>query len=429
MFTWARRALEVASTEAPELEGRALAVLSRAHSMRGASGDLARAAEIGDRALAGWPHGGRPYELSEHYHMQIAVNYWMGSYERGLELARQGSEIRGLGPQSAEYVIGSFGQIGLNLAGLGRYEGRVAITALHGLRGVGKTALAAAYAERHRGDYRATWWIRGQGEATLRADGPAARTQRLQHAVDERAGRPHLRPACWRTTSARSSGLASAWDDALASPREHWLITGRLAVVRAQLELLLGRPDGSVTWSERATSTSRGRSVGGSTGRRSSRSVERSPRRACSRRPPRSCIEAVSLADALGSPLYRWQARAALAEAVRGVPNERASADDHHEQAVRILHRSGRLSSRRIGRPGTSPRGSLRCSSARADARAQTKLRVIFGPNAGAVIPEASISTSTLTSLAAIRLEELEHPLVRAARLARKAQDTMCGRW
>ncbi len=55
-------------------------------------------------------------------------------------------------------------------AGLGRYEGRVAITALHGLRGVGKTALAAAYAELHRGDYRATWWVRAQSEPTMRAD-------------------------------------------------------------------------------------------------------------------------------------------------------------------------------------------------------------------------------------------------------------------
>src|SRR5262245_26604712 len=51
-----------------------------------------------------------------------------------------------------------------------RHEGRVAITALHGLRGVGKTTLAAAYAERHRGDYRATWWIRAQTEPTVRAD-------------------------------------------------------------------------------------------------------------------------------------------------------------------------------------------------------------------------------------------------------------------
>jgi tetratricopeptide (TPR) repeat protein len=53
---------------------------------------------------------------------------------------------------------------------LARYEGRVAITALHGLRGIGKTTLAAAYAERHRSDYRATWWIRAQTDITMRAD-------------------------------------------------------------------------------------------------------------------------------------------------------------------------------------------------------------------------------------------------------------------
>ena len=55
-------------------------------------------------------------------------------------------------------------------AALKRYEGRVAITALHGLRGVGKTTLAAAYAERHRGDYRAIWWIRAQTTSTMRTD-------------------------------------------------------------------------------------------------------------------------------------------------------------------------------------------------------------------------------------------------------------------
>jgi tetratricopeptide (TPR) repeat protein len=49
-------------------------------------------------------------------------------------------------------------------------EGRVAITALHGLRGVGKTTLAAAYADQHRGDYRATWWIRAETEPGIRAD-------------------------------------------------------------------------------------------------------------------------------------------------------------------------------------------------------------------------------------------------------------------
>lgn len=49
-------------------------------------------------------------------------------------------------------------------------NGRVAITALHGLRGVGKTTLAAAYAERRAHDYRATWWIRAETESTMRAD-------------------------------------------------------------------------------------------------------------------------------------------------------------------------------------------------------------------------------------------------------------------
>jgi tetratricopeptide (TPR) repeat protein len=53
---------------------------------------------------------------------------------------------------------------------LDRFEGRVAITALHGLRGIGKTTLAAAYAHRHRGDYRVTWWIRAQTEPEIRAD-------------------------------------------------------------------------------------------------------------------------------------------------------------------------------------------------------------------------------------------------------------------
>jgi tetratricopeptide (TPR) repeat protein len=48
--------------------------------------------------------------------------------------------------------------------------GRAALIALHGLRGLGKTTLAAAYAERHRADYRATWWIRAETESTMRAD-------------------------------------------------------------------------------------------------------------------------------------------------------------------------------------------------------------------------------------------------------------------
>jgi hypothetical protein len=38
------------------------------------------------------------------------------------------------------------------------------------MRGVGKTTLAASYAEAHRGDYRATWWIRALTEVGMRAE-------------------------------------------------------------------------------------------------------------------------------------------------------------------------------------------------------------------------------------------------------------------
>ncbi len=45
-----------------------------------------------------------------------------------------------------------------------------AVTVVHGLRGAGKSTLAAAYAEKHRGEYRAIWWIRAQTDSTMRAD-------------------------------------------------------------------------------------------------------------------------------------------------------------------------------------------------------------------------------------------------------------------
>ena len=45
-----------------------------------------------------------------------------------------------------------------------------AIVVLHGLRGVGKTILSAAYAQQHRAAYRAIWWLRAETLPTLRAD-------------------------------------------------------------------------------------------------------------------------------------------------------------------------------------------------------------------------------------------------------------------
>jgi tetratricopeptide (TPR) repeat protein len=55
-------------------------------------------------------------------------------------------------------------------AAFNRDVDRNRIAALYGMRGVGKTTLAAAYAERCCKEYRATWWIRAHTESTMRAD-------------------------------------------------------------------------------------------------------------------------------------------------------------------------------------------------------------------------------------------------------------------
>ena len=201
--------------------------------MRGDAGDLARAAELGDQAFADGSRA-RPYELQSTTTCRCR-QLLVGSYERGLELAREGSEIRGLGPQSAEYVIGSFGQIGLNLAGLGRYEEAIAR---------GEEAIATA----HR---LGAWDVRVTNDSTtpLRDvyafDEARRRSERM---VDRLAPSDFNMP--WMNARADlicAQLLAddfdavertwpAAWEDAMASPAwEHWLITGRFAVVRAQL--------------------------------------------------------------------------------------------------------------------------------------------------------------------------------------------------
>jgi tetratricopeptide (TPR) repeat protein len=50
-----------------------------------------------------------------------------------------------------------------------RHPNRVSMVVLHGLRGVGKTIVAATYSHEHRGDYRATWWINAAAEPSIRS--------------------------------------------------------------------------------------------------------------------------------------------------------------------------------------------------------------------------------------------------------------------
>jgi hypothetical protein len=88
---------------------------------------------------------------------------------------------------------------------------RVAITALHGLRGVGKTTLAAVYAFRHRRRFKATWWIRAETQDRMRAD-LADLGLRLSWVAPEEKQEPAVRATLDRLR-AEGDGLLLLYDN------------------------------------------------------------------------------------------------------------------------------------------------------------------------------------------------------------------------
>src|SRR5262249_41140480 len=114
-----------------------------------------------------------------------------------------------------EHFLGREDSLAAISTALSRYEGRVAITALHGLRGVGKTTLAVAYAECRRGDYRATWWIGAQSESGMRAD-LVALGVRLKWVAPDEKGEPALSTVMERLRN-EGEGVLLIFDNAIGA--------------------------------------------------------------------------------------------------------------------------------------------------------------------------------------------------------------------
>jgi len=109
-----------------------------------------------------------------------------------------------------------------------------------------------------------------------------------------------------------------AWEDAQnVQAWEHWLVSGRLAVARAQLDLGAGRLDDAVMWSRRALAMAE------SGGRPKYEAIALQTlgqtliRQGLAEEAVGELERAVAIADGLGSPLGRWETRAALATAQR----------------------------------------------------------------------------------------------------------------
>jgi class 3 adenylate cyclase/tetratricopeptide (TPR) repeat protein len=300
-----------------DLRGPALALLSQGHAMRGEQGDLDRAVQQGDRALELWMPGTRLVALAEHYHMHGNTYYWTGRYERSLELSQLSKATAGLDPHSAEFVLRGAGLVGLNLAGMGRYEEALAI---------GNEAIATAIALGRPPNVTTNYSTltlreifmlevaRDRSDGVVDRTGPSDFNMPWMNARADLIGAQLLLGDLGRV----EKDLPGTYEDALGVKGwEHWLVSGRLIAYRAELELKAGRYDDAITWARRAIENARGvqrrkyESIGLTILGRVLTVQGLADEAVGELRP------AMEIADGLGSPLLRWQARAALSEASR----------------------------------------------------------------------------------------------------------------
>jgi len=337
-FVLAERALAVIRAEGPpELEAVALARLAQAHGMRGDDGDLDRARELGDRASELWTGDQRLLELAEHNHMHSNVYYWTGVYERALELSERARAIGGLEPRSAEFLLRGAGLRGLILSEMGRYEealeaGDVAIDIA---RKLGRSdSVVMNYSTMPRREIFALDEARERSEILTDRLGPSSFNMPWINARADLMGAQLLMD----DLAPVERMWSAVWEDAIASEAwERWLVSGRLAANRAELELKAGRIDDAVTWSRRAlelaTPVSRRKYI--------TNALTTLGRALTARGDAEDATaelrSAVARADELGSPLLRWQSRAALAVAERGVKGAASRADEHAREAAEII--------------------------------------------------------------------------------------------
>jgi class 3 adenylate cyclase/tetratricopeptide (TPR) repeat protein len=313
-----------------------LAAESQALGMRGDEGDLPRALELGDRALERWVPNTRPLDLVEHLHLHADLTYWIGQYERSVELSRR-TRAMGKAEYRAESLLRGGGFEGCALVELGRHEEAIRLfdDMLALAQELGQNARTLlnystiAYRELH--------------------DLEEAR-RRSEEALDLSAaitfGMP--RQFAWsdllftQLLGGDVGGAQAAWPERWAGAENatgwtRWLIVGRLAVARAEIALHAETPESAAEWAERALTITR------NTMRRKYEAraltlLGHALARLGSREEALAALRsAVAIADDLVGPPARWQARAALGAVAYSVGDDDAASAAYGE-ATRIVH-------------------------------------------------------------------------------------------
>jgi class 3 adenylate cyclase/tetratricopeptide (TPR) repeat protein len=334
----AAAALELAKERgSAELEPVARGRLGCAYGMSGGRGDLERAIELQEESIRTWVPDTRPLDLAEVLHLTSDSHYWVGNYARSLEHAQAARDMGGLDPRSDESQVRGAGQRGLALASMGRYE--EALEASDAAIAVAKRIGRAPDVVLNYSTMilRDIFWLDEAAERSRTVADRLGPSDFNMPWINARADAINADLFAGDLT-AIDRDWPSAWEDALdCHAWERWLITGRLAWVRAEAERMRGRADDAMTWAERALEIAQtsGRRKYETAGRTTlgAALVDRGDREAGLAQ----LLLAIEGADRLGSPLQRWRSRAAAAHAELVSADTGAAGETHLREAAAII--------------------------------------------------------------------------------------------
>jgi class 3 adenylate cyclase/tetratricopeptide (TPR) repeat protein len=327
----AERALELASAlDDADGEVAATALLSEGLAMRGDEGDIDRAIELGDDALARWRPAAREFERADHLHLHGDLMYWVGDYERSIELGTGAHELGG-DVHSMEAILRGAGLQAMALTGLGRHEDALAKfeATKEAVRELGRTPLYILnYESLVRRELNDLSLAREESEEVLE------RTPAGGFGMPRRFAQSDLLQTLLLEGDI---GRAQAdwprfWEDAeQATAWTRWLIYGRLAAARAEIALHAETPEDAAEWAHTAIE------VAVSTRRRKYEAIARSTLGQALARlgtKDEALVElraAVRIADGLVGQPARFNARATLARTAYALGDDDVAATANAE--------------------------------------------------------------------------------------------------